>query len=862
MEFDASLYTGSAQVPISNSDAAIFVSPTGSDTNSGTKSSPLATLAAAVAKTRSASAPKAIQLRAGTYYMTDTVVLTPADSGLNISAYNGENATVSGGRSLKLEWNTTAHPTNGNTIFVADVSKFDLPQGIQALQFDGKRATLARYPNANPELDLFPAGYISAKTSWAKPQYHGVDCVDDMQCGVSKNITIDTSDAWHGMYQNYTVGVGGACDRYVDFRSPWCSGDFYLLRQFPEMHTRSPAGVDYEEHTGHSYAHPEGALVHAWRPGHWYTWMFEVESAASGTVVPDWRIYHNTNAISGLVPSPGSSTGDATYLGDFQTMDGCWAACNKTGITACPAFAWHSLTFGQVEWRKGCYARLGGGFKAPAQDGVESGWGPHSSGGSFKFSTKRGGNQGGEGSDKGGEWFVTNVIEELDADNEFFYDASAQKLYFMPNQTAVDSSSTYAGGLVAPSTEAVVPTLDQMIDIVGTQAKPVKDVTIGPGITFMANRPTFMEPRTNPSSGDWSLERQGAIRLEGTERVLIQGCLFTKLDCNAISINGYNRHATIDKNEFVWLGLGAIASWGREPKDLTKLNDGTGGEQPRYTVATNNFVHEIGHIQKQSSFYFQAITALATIQNNIVFNIPRAGINFNDGFGGGAEISDNLLFNTCRESGDHGAFNSWDRLPYITEIADGKTPSTVPAVNNVHRNFIVANYAADGGCLDNDDGSSYYDIHHNYCVYGGHKQNFDGHSKRGFANVYVYPQIYGAKCVDEETQGESTHTSGPHGLPPAGYAEAYTDNICILAEGAPYLSVGGDLDDVKDFQAGLKLRNNTIYQTGGAVKVVVGGKTVTFKEFQAKGFDKTTTTHADIPSIETINGWAKQLLGM
>ena len=41
-------------------------------------------------------------------------------------------------------------------------------------------------------------------------------------------------------------------------------------------------------------------------------------------------------------------------------------------------------------------------------------------------------------------------------------------------------------------------------------------------------------------------------------------------------------------------------------------------------------------------------------------------------------------------------------------------------------NFIVANYAADGGCLDNDDGSSWYKIHHNFCVFGGHKGDFDG----------------------------------------------------------------------------------------------------------------------------------------
>ena len=55
----------------------------------------------------------------------------------------------------------------------------------------------------------------------------------------------------------------------------------------------------------------------------------------------------------------------------------------------------------------------------------------------------------------------------------------------------------------------------------------------------------------------------------------------------------------------------------------------------------------------------QALSAQAVISHNIVYNIPRAAINFNDGFGGGAKIFRNLLFNTCRESGDHGAFNSW-----------------------------------------------------------------------------------------------------------------------------------------------------------------------------------------------------------
>ena len=32
------------------------------------------------------------------------------------------------------------------------------------------------------------------------------------------------------------------------------------------------------------------------------------------------------------------------------------------------------------------------------------------------------------------------------------------------------------------------------------------------------------------------------------------------------------------------------------------------------------------------------------------------------------------------------------------------------------------------------------------------------------------PQVYGVKCIDEEMEGEDTGTSGPDGLPPAGYS--------------------------------------------------------------------------------------------
>ena len=94
-----------------------------------------------------------------------------------------------------------------------------------------------------------------------------------------------------------------------------------------------------------------------------------------------------------------------------------------------------------------------------------------------------------------------------------------------------------------------------------------------------------------------------------------------------------------------------------------------------------------------------------------MFNIPRAAINFNDGMGGGDILENNLLFNTCRESGDHGPVNSWDRQPFLAPLRYG-VPSFEPLVRHIGWNFIMINYGAAQG-VDNDDGSSWFRVHHN-----------------------------------------------------------------------------------------------------------------------------------------------------
>jgi hypothetical protein len=108
--------------------------------------------------------------------------------------------------------------------------------------------------------------------------------------------------------------------------------------------------------------------------------------------------------------------------------------------------------------------------------------------GNFTFGA--GGNQGGEGDDSAGEWWIEGVIEELDAENEFFYDTNTQTLSLYYNGT----------GPPPATTKIIVPTLANMIEIRADQEYPASNISLI-GLTVTANRPTFMEPRGNPSGG-------------------------------------------------------------------------------------------------------------------------------------------------------------------------------------------------------------------------------------------------------------------------------------------------------------------------------------------------------------------------
>ena len=57
-----------------------------------------------------------------------------------------------------------------------------------------------------------------------------------------------------------------------------------------------------------------------------------------------------------------------------------------------------------------------------------------------------------------------------------------------------------------------------------------------------------MDPHGVPSAGDWALDRVGAVFLQGTEGVQVDGCTFERLDGNAVMVSGYVEQKLIFKS--------------------------------------------------------------------------------------------------------------------------------------------------------------------------------------------------------------------------------------------------------------------------------------------------------------------------
>ena len=127
-----------------------------------------------------------------------------------------------------------------------------------------------------------------------------------------------------------------------------------------------------------------------------------------------------------------------------------------------------------------------------------------------------------------------------------------------------------------------------------------------------------------------------------------------------------------------------------------------------------------------------------TVRHCSLYDVPRAGINIGDGCWGGHVIEFCDIFDTVKETGDHGSFNSWGRDRFwgldglnLNDDKAWEAEKDVPLLDAVKTVVLRDNrWRCDHGWdIDLDDGSSNYHIYNNLCLHGGLK------NREGFHRV-------------------------------------------------------------------------------------------------------------------------------
>ena len=790
----------------------------GNDSNPGTLARPVKTVLQAVKLSRlqrEAGQQGLVYLRAGTYYLSETISLGQEDSDLVISGYPNEKATVSGGKEYKFDW-----------VKVVDEMGPIMP-GVNAI-----KGTVS-------------VGGESNGLVWF---YGKVDSPIDCQIACTKNSSC-FAFTWHDWT---TQSFANDCYFRIDgfwmpVQQSGCYSGKKMIMYTADLSSQNPKAFntlfingrrsirarypDGNPETMGLHTNPTGYVSKAesWLPPDKTPAAEEIHiqsPARSGTHFPEFQIgiggpvavfdppesYWGTKSPAGGGGSTYEITTGLVYSIDEGFAHHTWSN-PSTGVT----HVFHCGHWGN--WQ----------FKVASRD--------------MKYQTilfSSGGYQEARGCRNGAEWYIENIMEELNAPNEWFYDDTKKVLYFFPNGSLPETG--------------IGTVLDQLFAIKGTADVPVTKVSFT-NLTFTHTASTFLEKYEVPSGGDWAIHRGGAVFVEGVDGFLLQNCLFFSPGGNAVFLSNYVRNAVIEGNEFVYVGDSAIAAVG-----TAELIDGTLGNQPRGTRILSNLVHEVGIWGKETSAYFQGLACQTVLRGNVFFNGPRAGVNFNDGFGGGNLLENNLIFNMVRETGDHGPFNSWDRQPYLTAVKDG-TAMLTPAQSNITRNFIINNYHSTWP-IDHDDGSCYYYDTYNYLVYGGFK-NFLGHSKVVKHNYYIYPdgdtenRMVGAffkepYCANSD--GASKH------ILPSGWGEVWANNTCIIGNPDIYefdsCVPTGDNIGLIPFTA-----NNTFYAPNEDVYIKCGDVTWSLTQFQNRGYDIGSSVY-DLVSNDTIVEWGRKLLGL
>jgi hypothetical protein len=250
--------TATGGVGGSVTNGAIYVSPSGDDTNPGTLAQPVRTLAKARDLVRTMNSAMnsdlTVYVRGGTYPQTSTLTFANADSGTNgfyvkYAAYQNERPLITGGQAIK-DWKLS---DAANNIYSASAGT----TAFRQLYVNGVKAIRARTPN----LGANGAANFNRLSGWDK-NANNVQ-VPASAVAAWKNLTkveMHINIAWGDSTLRIASITNSGGTAYVKFQSP--ESPMVFIRPNPRMDQ-----VGWGQ--GRAY-YFENALEFLDQPGEWY----------------------------------------------------------------------------------------------------------------------------------------------------------------------------------------------------------------------------------------------------------------------------------------------------------------------------------------------------------------------------------------------------------------------------------------------------------------------------------------------------------------------------------------------------------------------------------------------------------------
>lgn len=338
-------------------------------------------------------------------------------------------------------------------------------------------------------------------------------------------------------------------------------------------------------------------------------------------------------------------------------------------------------------------------------------------------------------------FYLTNAKELLDSEGEWYLDARASKLYYIPRK-----------GEDMGGAEVIAPAVETLVQVAGTPDEPVKDVTFK-GITFSYAtwmRPSVsghaplqagmymteaykLRPKMDRPNGDHKLDNQGwvgrpaaAVSLNCAENVSFTKCTFEHNASTGLDYHLYIKGGTVDHCTFRDIGGNGILAGGFSPEgfEAHKPYDPT----DRRIICTglnitNNLITDVTNEDWGCVGIGAGFVRDIRICNNEISDVSYTGISV--GWGWNQQpcsmannlISGNLIYNYAKHMYDTAGIYTLGAQPH--SLIEG----------NVVRDIYTPSYVHDPEhwfYLYTDEGSSGITVRNNWTPAEKYLKNANG----------------------------------------------------------------------------------------------------------------------------------------